>query len=321
MLFKKEMVGISGNRIFHFISAMQLVNMAFLLFFQIAVNGQSIMSVSDSVPQKFAVKAARLCQEKRFDEAVVAIEQAIQDENESHEMYSWYTRGFIYKEIFKSEKSLDQRNINRELAVESFLKARSFNDQTSNSNNDAALKYLATSYLNDALIVVSDVDSDINDAEKLFVRSMDLMSLIGLKESIEQERLRFLHAKGQRFLQSMKFEPCDSEIALEAEEALLESIRIDSSDCNQRYNLAVVYHRIGFESVSSNCNGWSSQEISKYQSLTLTTLLDAENRCDQNMEIKSALLNVFRFLHDEKNVALYEHKVNALIIQNQKNHK
>jgi hypothetical protein len=39
------------------------------------------------------------------------------------------------------------------------------------------------------------------------------------------------------------------------------------------------------------------------------------------MEIKSALLNVFRFLRDEKNAALYEHKVNALIIQNQKNHK
>jgi hypothetical protein len=119
----------------------------------------------------------------------------------------------------------------------------------------------------------------------------------------------------------MKFEPCDAEIAIEAEEALLESLRIDSSDCNQRYNLAVVYHRIGFENVSSNCNVWSDEEISQYQSLTLTTLLDAEKRCDQNMEIKSALLNVFRFLRDEKNAALYEHKVNALIIQNQKNHK
>ncbi len=295
---------------------------AFVISFVFIGSADVCVAQQDSTPTKYSVIAARYCQEKDYAMAISEIEQAIKQENEVSEVYTWYIRGFIYKEVYKMQPSKGALDVNRELAVESFLKAKSLNDQNANSNNDAALKYLAATYFNDALAIIDDYKNlDMELADMLFSKYELLMTELNLTQNLTQSHLEVHQAKGQRYIQFWNANHCDKNSAQFAIRELSEALLIDPADCTSQYNLAVVYYGIGFDSSDSMAACWSYDEISQFRILALSRLLSAESICDQSVEIKTALLNIYRFQKDSANTMLYERKLNSLIQQNSTNHK
>ena len=87
-------------------------------------------------------EAARLCQEKQFDKALSKIKEAKETKLEGDNPYLWYVDGFIHKEMYKQNESGNRSSIQREMAVESFIKSLEMDKQ----NQHAAMTKLSLKF-------------------------------------------------------------------------------------------------------------------------------------------------------------------------------
>ncbi len=206
---------------------------------------------SDTIPQRHAFAAAQLCQEKKMSEALLEIELAIADQEESTDMYTWYVRGFIYKEQYKLSESSDRHSLSRTLAAESFLKSKAMadNDDEVTLNHNTALKYIASTYYNDAMKAAIEMQVDEKECDDLMNRYYTLMNKVEPGKDFVSEYKEFYTAKAQRYFDLwtaasesiILFNKCSDTYQL--------VLALQPDDCNAQYNLGVLY----YNKVASDC--------------------------------------------------------------------
>jgi len=120
--------------------------------------------------------------------------EALKEPAASRDAYSWYVKGFIYKELYKRDDLESRVSNNREISVEAILKAIQMDTSGKLSEfNRKALKYLAQTYFNDALLIAGSLNKrNDQEARKLFGRFKELLPYYEQKPDIQPYEIDFL---------------------------------------------------------------------------------------------------------------------------------
>lgn len=189
-------------------------------------------------------QAAILCKNKDFAGAVAEIEVATQNPVEKADPYAWYVKGFIYKEIYKSKEQGQNNSIAREEAITAFLKSMELDENGKHRQmNISALKFLATSYYNDALVRSKEIDAT-NAAEclELFSKFRKIIRLIEPSTSLNTFEVELYKSLGQRHYALWEADVNKSQEVDAAADAFKNALSIDSLECDANYNLSIVYY-------------------------------------------------------------------------------
>jgi hypothetical protein len=190
------------------------------------------------------IHATQLCKEEKLDEAMAQIELAILDSVDSSDFFTWYSRGFIYKEVYKKRESGNPHSAYREIAVNSFLKSRLLAGNTSEQtdNHDLALKFLANTYYNDALQATLQIDQNTtNLGNDLVERYCDIMQAIHKAEECPLAFAAYYRAKGQRFHELWTADDKNKTLWDLAISNYRRALELAQNDCSISYNIAALY--------------------------------------------------------------------------------
>jgi tetratricopeptide (TPR) repeat protein len=124
--------------------------------------------VSLAQPGPLAIKAAKLADSGDLIGAQNVIELALESE-EAKEAWTWYVKGFILKEIFVEIDNGNVYSKNRELAVESIVKAQELDDENAYSKDIRnALEFLAKTYFNHSVDQHETLDPEMMEGSEAF---------------------------------------------------------------------------------------------------------------------------------------------------------
>ena len=268
----------------------------------------------DSIPVKHAVAAAKFCQEKNFDAARKEIDLAMQVDTEKDEVYTWYIRGFIFKEIYKTSESHDRNSASREEATSSFLYSKKLvREQGSEYNNDAALKFLASTYYNDALISASDFDiKDEMQGENQLQKFVDISRKIDPASRTETSEREYYKVRGQRYLTLWSADTCNRALSEKALASYGNALLKGEPDCDMIYNMAIIHYNI-YVHASYEGSCYTQEEGTLHVNDALQRLTEAERICPEKIEVISALQNLYRATGDLERANQYGNKLNTLI--------
>jgi tetratricopeptide (TPR) repeat protein len=283
-----------------------LLLLALILFrsFQTQAGIVHLNTVSDSIPEKHNMIAARYCQEKLFDQAISEINVATQDPEESFDYFTWYTRGFIYKEIYKLEDKQNRQSRNREIAIESFLYAMKLQkDNSKTSSNNSALLFLSNSMLNDALVIASTLNTDSDeDGEKLYLKYLEVMEASDPLFNAAPSGRNFYTARAQRWYKLWTEDMCNDVLFGRTIEAYETLIQMSSDNCEAHYNLGVAWYNMAI-SASKDCV--NAEKESTCLSKATSELEQAYSICKSNIEILIGLVNLYKTTGNTEQVSKY----------------
>jgi hypothetical protein len=193
---------------------------------------------------KLANEAARLCQQKQLDAALEKSNQSLADSDESSDAYAWYVNGYILKEIYK-EREYGLRNSSiREESINSFaICMEQINAQQHLSMTRLAVKYLASTYYNDALQAAQSIsENGEKEADDLFESFVKWMPVAEPDISMTGYRKEYTKAIGQRYFSLWQR---DTDIPTYRDKAIVQYekiLKLDSSDVDAYYNLSVIHY-------------------------------------------------------------------------------
>ncbi len=156
----------------------------------------SCMAVLVVAQPQETLDAYRAYQQKDFSKAVELIDVAVQTSAGKDDPMSWHIRGFVYKDIFNEIDEKDRFSTNRDIAVESFLRSLDLDKKNEyKENNLKSLRYLASSYYNDAVLVMREVDKgNIHESEVYYNRYKEIVQFSEPEADITERNLIFYKA-------------------------------------------------------------------------------------------------------------------------------
>jgi len=237
------------------------------------------MSFAQDLP--LTNEAARYCQEKNYDLAQTKINAALES-GEARYAYTWYVHGFILKEIYKDKESSNRKSKYRELAIESFNKCMELDKKGEYSEMcKAGIKYLATTYFNDAQLRTRDFDSHTaHEAEELFAQFRKHMRSVDPVFPLKGFEKEFATNMAQRYFTLWQLNVDREEYAEKSLSHYAHALRLDSTDNDVYYNIAVIYY---------------NKAVFKYRKIDANTdfieLIDIQQEC-ANLIKNKALVNM-----------------------------
>lgn len=273
-------------------------------FFMLFV-GNSVIA-QDISTTYYTNKAATYCQEKQFEKAIMYSDSSIKCEEVSS-AYTWYVRGFVFKEAYKSE-ILNSNNY-RNLAIESLLKCKEMQGGTESYNPDAVLKYLATTCYNDALITANQaIDAQQTLSDKYFDQYTSLMAVVDpgyLKESAAAE---YYMTKAQKLYSLWTENSCDFNLLNSSEIAYQTALKNEPSNCDCLYNLSITsYNRGLMQKKNQTSEEACKDKISANECFerSISWLNKTEVECPGRQDVCQALLNSHKALGNQNEIIKY----------------
>jgi len=280
----------------------------------------SIYSFAQELP--LTNEAANLCQNKNFDEAKKKIIEAM-DSDESKHPYSWYVKGFVAKEIYKQRESNLRNSKNREDALASFTKCIEMDRKGEYSEmSKAGIKYLATTYFNDAQLRSRDFDlSSAHEAEELFSQFRKYMRIVDPVFPIGGYEKDFSKNMAQRYFILWQMNIDDETLADKSLTQYNNAIRIDSSDSDVYYNVAVIhynravfkYRKINSETDFIELIDIQQEGSALIKNKALANMNRAYNLSPEKPEVIRGLFFIHRALEHEKDVEYFKAEIERLV--------
>ncbi len=212
----------------------------FLLFILLGVAQLSHAQVNPLV-----AKAAELCAEKKFDEALAQIDEGFKSTDLNSDANAWYVKGFILKELYK-QKEANQRQSNfRFRSVAALKKAREFDSNLEFAANiDAALQFIAFTYFNDALLRSAEMDSESeNEPIDLFKKFEELYK--GSETELKDLKLEFNSKMAEGHYRNWIKNTEDNHHYALCLEYYSKVLALDNRNCTANLNLAIVNYNQG----------------------------------------------------------------------------
>lgn len=270
-----------------------------------------------------AGQAAKLCQQKKYDEAVAKIEEALQSETESASPYTWYVKAFIHKEIYKEYESTDRHSKNRETAVAAFIRTNELDKKGEHTSmTKIGLKYLASTYYNDALMRTREfVLADENDPQTYFNSFRKLMRIVDVTTNMTPYEVEFQKNMAQRYFNLWQTDVDNHTYADKAAGCYREAIRLDSTNCDLYYNLGVVYYnkavfkyrKIGPETDIFEVITVQMEGVELFKTKALPVMTRARLLCPDRGDIIKGLMYINRALERESDVEYFKSEIERLI--------
>jgi tetratricopeptide (TPR) repeat protein len=191
-----------------------------------------------------ANEAARLCRELQLDAALEKSNQSISDKTETTDAYTWYVNGFILKEIYKTREYGLRNSAYREGAIQSFAHSMGLKNAPQHlAMTRLALKYLASTYYNDALQSAQSIsESGEKEANALFAAFSKWMPVAEPGISMTGYEKEFIKSIGQRYFSLWQRDTDNPENRDKAVDQYRKILELDASDVDAYYNLSVIHY-------------------------------------------------------------------------------
>ncbi|MDQ3192857.1 MAG: hypothetical protein M3Q58_14780 [Bacteroidota bacterium] len=181
-------------------------------------------------------------QSGNFSDAKTAIDGAAKDVSFSSDSYTWYVRGFIYKEIYKANQKNNPLSELREESLNSFKKSISLDKENEHKeDNEQNLKYLATTYFNDVVQTLNPKDYQI--ALKNFASFKEIQIMLNQQATLKSMEIEFKLALASVYTGIYESDrQANSAYFKKVENLYAEILKIDSENVSANYNLGILYY-------------------------------------------------------------------------------
>ncbi len=178
-----------------------------------------------------------------LDSASVIAEENINNPKLKNNSQFWFYTGLINKEMFKKYEKGKANSLHREKASQSFQKSLGLEtEQDLIADINKNLKYIASTYYNDALRLIKEGKASVPMSINLFNEYIDLMKLIDENYNFKQKEIEFSLALGSIY--SNIYENDESKQANEyydlAKRSFNKALDLDPTLSSARYNLVVL---------------------------------------------------------------------------------
>ena len=212
----------------------------FLLFILLGVAHVSFAQVNAQV-----AKAAELCAEKKYDEALAQIDEGFKLNDLNSDPNAWYVKGFILKELYKQKEANQRQSNYRSTSVAALNKAREFDANLEFASNiDAALQFIAFTYFNDALLNSAEMDSESeNEPIDLYKKFEELYK--GSEAELKDLKVEFNSKMAEGHYRNWIKNTEDNHHYTLCLEYYSKVLALDNRNCTANLNLAIVNYNQG----------------------------------------------------------------------------
>ncbi len=193
------------------------------------------------------------CKAEKWEEAVSMADQAIADPQEASQAYTWYVAGFIWKELYKLEESSFRTSPMREKSIQYLQKAITLDkDKKYKKDIDAALRYLAISYFNDALKRSKEISAiSENEPEEIYSKFRDLLHSIAPLTDFSEYDKQMFKSLGQSHYRLWELNTTDRTHAIKSNSYFQKVLILDENDCDALHNLVILHYNQGVYAIRS----------------------------------------------------------------------
>lgn len=246
--------------------------------------------------------------------AKAIIDKAIETDEALHP-YTWYTRAFVYKEIFKKTDNGDKHSLNRDIAVESIERCIKLDPLGKYSEGCGhVLEYISNTYwlnADDEIGILTE--QNIREPEKFYAEYKRTYLINHTADEIRDEEISFYKSLAQAhaniYLQDVyKNEQYIYSAISHYEKALAH----DSLDYESNYNVATAYYNMGIYMLRKLGPHTSMDDLLITQdncimlfSKALPYMLRAHDQRPDRQETLKGLYIIYRALSDEDNLELF----------------
>ena len=184
------------------------------------------------------------------------------------------------------------------------------------------LKYLAASYYNDALLRTQEFDRNSeNDPEMYFNKFRKLMHIAEPGSNLSAYDKEFYKSMGQRYFDLWKLNISDQMLCDKAVSSYQSAIRMDSTDHQVFYNLAVVFYNravFKYRTIGPETDIFDLMTIQQdcadlIKNKALPNMKKAYAISPENGEIVKGLMFIHRALEHENDVEYFKSEIDRLI--------
>jgi len=212
----------------------------FLLFILLGVANVGLAQVNAQV-----AKAAELCAEKKYDEALAQIDEGFKSNDLNSDPNAWYVKGFILKELYKQKEANQRQSNYRYRSVAALKKAREFDANLEFASNiDAALQFIAFTYFNDALLRSAEMDSESeNEPIDLYKKFEELYK--GSEAELKDLKVEFNSKMAEGHYRNWIKNTEDNHHYALCLDYYSKVLGLDNRNCTANLNLAIVNYNQG----------------------------------------------------------------------------
>lgn len=249
--------------------------------------------------------------------------EALKEPAAANDAYSWYVKGFIYKELYKRDDQESRNSHNREISVDAILKAIQLDSEDKlYEYNRKALKYLAQTYFNDALLVAGSLNKrNDQEARKLFGRYKELLPLYEPQADVTPYEVDFLGrlASGYRAIYHNNRD--SNYVYLTESISCYENIlRLNNEHYTANYNIAISYYNLAAYRISKIDYQTEifdliviQDECLKQFRQSLPYMLKADSLRPDRKETLKGLMAIYLSMNDTDKSDFYKRKLEAII--------
>lgn len=280
-----------------------------------------LLSVAGYAQPEETYEAYRTYQQKDLDKAAELIDKAITLEAGKKDALTWHIRGFIYKDMFNRQEGQKRNSEYRAEAVDAFFKSIKLDKKEEYlDNNVKSLRYLASSYYNDAVLVIRDQDKQtVDKSEEFYKAYKSIMEVSDNRFDPVDRDITYYKALATCYRKIYEQDRAANKLSLQkALQSYTYVLSLDPSDYGANYNTAINLYNEGAYSIEHIDSEAKIPTIVKVQAVSvelfreaLPYMLKAYELDSTRRETLIGLRGIYLSLNDnekaEKYKALLEH--------------
>jgi tetratricopeptide (TPR) repeat protein len=264
-------------------------------------------------------KALFYLQKEELDSAKKYIDEAAVDSTINSEAKTWYYKGFIYKELYKTKEKDDKNSKFRLEAITALKKLMDVDkEQEFTESSSKMLNYLASTLYNDAARSLTPETYQL--AEGNFDKFKETMILSNLNVELTSQDVKFKLALASMLNQSAQQSgQVDSSKKEQIKSIYKEVIVLDSNNGSAHYNVGILYYNDAADIINNMDYDMDLERLNELQDVCIDLFLKALPYMIKSYELgynpKETLIglgNIYHGLNDEEKENKYKKELEEL---------
>lgn len=275
-----------------------------------------VLSLSAYAQPAETYEAYQTYQQKDYNRAAELIDTAISLEEGKQDPLTWHIRGFIYKDIYNSEGDAGRDSKYRTEAVDAFLTAIKLDKKKEYfDNNIKSLRYLASSYYNDAVLIIRERNKEtVHKSEEFYNTYKSIMEVCD--ENFNSTERDIIYYKALATCHRKIYEQDRAQNKAYLQKALdnyAYVLSLDPSDYGANYNTAINLYNEGAYGIEQIDSEAKIPTIVKVQAVSvelfrksLPFMLKAHELDSTRRETLIGLRGIYLSLNDNEKAEKYK---------------
>jgi tetratricopeptide (TPR) repeat protein len=264
---------------------------------------------------QLTIEAYNAFQEQKLSEAKTLIDKAVLSSEGKNDAMTWHIKGFVYKELYNVNDKRARTSENREISVEAFARSIGLDIKKEYlDNNQKSIRYLASSYYNDAVLIIRDTDpKTIKYSENLYNKFKETSKIIEVSPDYKVKDISYYKAlatANRKIYESNR--DANKEFLMSALSNYNYVLSLDPNDYGANYNMAINLYNEGAHNIEHLDNEAQIPAIVKVQAVSielfkeaLPYMLKAHELNPEREETLKGLRGIYLSLNDEKEANKY----------------